>query len=246
MDEIAWPDLKEAEADGAAATLDLRKALFQGKIDAAKATYQATLDAEKAEDAAAAEWGKADTDAYYAKLQLVYAAYIDTAKASIERVQSRAIYINTAATAISALYTGLLGFRFVKDVNDKVAATMPVRGITPVIFFGLAIALATFYLSFISARTDKTRVKTAGIYADDLEYEMNGYLSWVKQIVEPRLSFLRGAVISLAWGVVTLPVAFISFGRWWPGIAVAFALALITIYFTIAPDGDIQKAFKAS
>jgi len=228
MDEPEWPNPENAVGDSA--TLEFRKALFQAKLDRIKAETAAQTDATKA-----------DYAAYYAKLQVVYQAYVDTAKASIERVQNRAMYINTAAAAISALYTAFLGFRFVKDVNDKTAATLPVRGVTPLFFFAIAIVLATFYLSFLSRRTDSTEIDTSDDLGTDAQLWLNGYLQWVKAIIEPRLSYLRAAVVSLAFGVTALPLPFVPFGRLWACIPFAVAIAVIVI-LVVAVGGRDENA----
>ncbi len=231
-EDFTWPSLQDAL--GSPETLDLRKALFQSQLDVEKARQLAELvEEDKARAAANADSAKAEYAAYYAKMQSVFAAYVDTTKAAIDRAQARAMYINTVASAISALYTGILAFRFVSKVDDKAAPNLPLRGFVPVLFLAVAIVLATVYLSYLSQRRDTTTVKTSGNLVKNADYALEGYICWVKEIIEPRLPFLHGAVVSLGLGVAALPIAFVSFGRlavWLPYIIViAFATPFIVI-----------------
>jgi hypothetical protein len=226
--EPAWPD--PPSQPGADPLVDFHKALFQAKVDVIKARKQADLDATKLRQQAEIDAAKAqvsanaaalaaDYGAYYDSQKALYQSYLDTAKASVDRVQARATGISAAATTISTLYTGFLGFLFAAKVDKDTPRSLilPTRGVAPMLFLALAIVLAIIYLSFITRRRDATNVETSGLLAEDAIAGLDGYIDWVKAIIEPRLPFLQGAVVSLGVGVALLPVAFLNIPafHWW-------------------------------
>jgi hypothetical protein len=137
----------------------------------------------------------------------LFDSFVETAAASVERSRNSAQFIQGAAIAISGLYTGALGLVFAVGTNP-----LPVRGVVPTVFLGAAIALAAFYLAFL------TRGKSSdlGEPTDKLpspNHALNDavmFIDWIGEAVNRRAPFLRAAVVSLAIGVLLLPVPFVS------------------------------------
>jgi hypothetical protein len=141
--------------------LDMIKALYQAQLDIIKAEHLAVLAAEKAELDARIESDKLESTANieryksdlineYAQAQAVNGAYLDAAKSALASSTGKANFVQTAATAISGAYIGVLGIGFAVAQGRN----FPVRGIAPTVFLGLAIFLAAAYVSFITRPDD--------------------------------------------------------------------------------------------
>ncbi len=78
-----------------------------------------------------------------------FQAVLDIEKGAIERSRSAADLVQKAAAAIGGLYTGVLGVSF--SVTNK---PLPPQGFIPAIFLGLAIALSTAYVAYVSKPSD--------------------------------------------------------------------------------------------
>jgi hypothetical protein len=119
---------------------------------------------------------------------------------AIDRARTGAQFIQTAATAIAGLYTGVLAVLFVAD------QAAPIRSFIPVLFLGLAVVLATYYLAFVVPGTRMDRPDYQNINDADLWVRLNYVSRWVRRIVFRRGGALRAAVVSLFFGLLFLPV----------------------------------------
>ena len=124
-------------------TLDLEKARQQQTLDLAKLDKQQELDLAKSDETDASAARKSESDLEVELRKQFHSTIIEVAKGGIERARDSAKYVQTAATAIMAVYTGVLALVF--SVTDN---PLPLRGAWAAVFLGLAIALATAYLAF--------------------------------------------------------------------------------------------------
>ena len=162
----------------------------------ASAIGTAIVDAEKASRAIPAARAK-NSDDLNQKLAETLTA---VSTGGIERARSGAQFVQTAATAIAGLYTGVLGVLFVSDHSA------PVRAFIPAVFLGLAVALATYYLAFVVPGARMQRPEYQNNNDADLWVRLNYVSMWTRRIVFRRAGALRAAVISLFLGLVFLPV----------------------------------------
>ena len=160
---------------------------------------------DSAEETAATELQKSRWESEFALTKLFHEKVSEIATGAVERSRDSAKYVQTAAAAIATLYTGLLGLVF--SVTDH---PLPLRGVIPTAFLGLAVALAAAYLAFI---TTPRRLKMYGGGASLAEQQLNrtGFLiKWVNATVRDRRWAIRASVLCLAFGVAFIPVPFVS------------------------------------
>jgi hypothetical protein len=191
-DWAGWPEPPPDDAPTSAQKVFEAQVGARGRrIDAAIARRKANQDADIAQNA---EFQK---------------ALIEVAKGGIDRSRANAETVQKAAGAIGTIYTGILGVTF--SVTSR---PLPTRGVLPAVFLGIAVALSTAYLAYMSRREDVTEHSLdAGRTGLAGQFERVTFLlRWVRRTVRRRGWLLRSSVIGLALGVVLLPVAFISWG----------------------------------
>lgn len=142
----------------------------------------------------------------------LYEAMLATAGGAIDRARSGAQWVETAAAAIIGIYTGVLAAVFVGDSDP-----LPARGIVPAIFLATSVMLAAFYLAFLTRGRDVAMPNLDSVpdSARRLQAHVASYVEWISAAVTNRQAFLRGAVVSLAFGVLFLPLPFVSIPDRW-------------------------------
>ena len=135
----------------------------------------------------------------------VLTAMIDVAKGSIDRSRDSAKFVQASAAALATVYTTLLAIVF--SVTDN---PLPPRGFIPTIFLGLATALATAYLAFITHPKDVHLPPPSSDFRENARRKVDGLIEWTASGVQERARFLRAAVWALFFGVLFLPVAVLS------------------------------------
>jgi hypothetical protein len=179
------------------------------KADVKKIRYQAELDAAKAEFTMNFERQKADFANEYVQDQAVNSAYLDAAKTSLERSLARANFVQGAAAAVSGAYVGVLGFVFAV-MKDRF---LPIRGIVPTFFLGMAIFLAAVYASFMTDPEEVRVLPSDGTLHDIQRSRRNSFVLWINAIIERRREYLQASVISLGIGALLLPLPFVTISR---------------------------------
>jgi hypothetical protein len=111
--------------------------------------------------------------------------------------------VRTAAAAIATIYAAVLGLAF--SANKP----LPPRGLVPAIFLGLAIVLATVYTAFPLRQKPKRKYP---VESPSPEAYTATFIWWITDRVFHKAFALRAAVISLGFGVLFLPSAFLSLG----------------------------------
>jgi hypothetical protein len=232
--EIAWPALPEVFKDDP--QVGVKTSLYQAQLDVLKFDHQAALANSKAEFDAVLESAKRDAVANierekadwaneYAQAQAVNSAYLDVAKASLERATARANFVQGAATAISGAYVGILALSFTVAQNKP----LPPRGIYPTVFFGLAIFLAAAYTAFLTKPQDVALLPSSGNLRDDQRQRRNSFVLWTRASSLRRRHFLQASVISLGIGALLLPLPFVEISNNWGLILLGLGLLCVAL-----------------
>jgi hypothetical protein len=179
----------------------------EAKVDLKKAHYQAQLDHRTSRVASDQAIQKAFVDADLKGLDSYYAATIEVAKGSIERARAGAEAVRNAAAAVGVLYSAVLGVAFSVD------EPLPVRGLLPTAFLGLAIALATAYVAWIESNPEETGWAMEGAgYREDQRDRTRAFVEWIRTSVDQKSYTLRAAVLALGFGILFLPIGFVTVG----------------------------------
>lgn len=131
---------------------------------------------------------------------------MEVAKASIERARDSAKFIQIAATAVAGIYTGVLGLAYSVAANP-----LPAEALIPTLFLGLAVALATGYLGFLTEPKDAASLKPSGSPRINSQRRTDFFVMWTRGIAMNRASLLRAGVVSFVIGVVLLPLSVVEF-----------------------------------
>ncbi|HLL78462.1 MAG TPA: hypothetical protein VKT25_03125 [Ktedonobacteraceae bacterium] len=220
---LEWPAPLETPTSDKKA--DTTKALYEAQLQLLNNRQQGYIDHDKAV--------RASDTAFH---QAVFQAYLDVAKGQIDRSVTRTQFLTTAASAIGTVYTALIGLAFgLGQANHELPAT----GIAPAVFLGLSIALAAYYLTYITSQphllkraTPETKATHAPILpVQRLFDERNHLIEWVAATVTNRVHWLHAAVISLAVGVILLPLPFVALPGWliWLGVIVGLLAVALPI-----------------
>lgn len=209
--------------------------------DETKDLYQAELEVVKNQPAILAEREQAARASYDALNQAVFNAYLEVAKGHIDRTTARAEFIEKAAGTIATLYTGILAFTYNADTSK--GKVFPAIGISPTIFLGLSIFFAMFYLAYIRHPQRLQVSSPSGLLPQHLINERNDFITWVTDSILQRAPWLQTAVISLGFGVIFLPIVYLT-----PSVpetvlwyVVAACMALTLLHLLVASFVQTRK-----
>jgi len=188
---------------------DVKKSLYQTQLDIFKADRQAELDRETARIAAEQQIGSDQEKAFkendYALGRALYSAYIDIAKGQIDRTRASAEFVQKAATAIGSIYTGVLALSFATDKGQP----LPIQGIAPAVFMGVAIVLSTAFLAYITKPQDVTQETTFTIPLQQ-RADRDTFIRYTQASALQRMYLLQTSVISLGIGILLLPIPYLA------------------------------------
>jgi hypothetical protein len=161
---------------------------------------------DSAEESAVTELQKARWQSEFDLNKLFHEKVAEVAGGSIERSRDSAKYIQTVAAAIAGFYGTFLALSF--SVGDN---PLPLRGIYPAVFLGLAIALSAGYLAFLTRPDTIKSIYDSGASLTEQQLSRTSYLiSWISSSVFDRRWAIRASVVSLAVGVAFLPAPFLT------------------------------------
>lgn len=164
--------------------------------DAVEAAY-ARLEAEEK---------KAMLDTELALKTLFHTTLAEIAKGSIDRAREGAKFVQTAATAIFTVYTGLLALVF--SVTDH---PLPLRGAYAGVFLGLSIAFGTVYLIYLGRDRAGPPYKPDLRSEDQMQMSRTAYLTtWVNDAVGSKRYATRASALALLFGVLFIAAPFVS------------------------------------
>jgi len=233
QDQLTLAQLKEGKR------LDSEEAQLAHtrELDTLQKQHEHALDASEDAAVTAIQQARLEADAELGKL--FHQTLTDVAKGSVDRSRDSAKYVQTAAAAIAALYTAVLGLVF--SVTDN---PLPVRGVAAAVFLGLSVALATAYLAYLT-KPNPPPMYAGGGSLGELQLNRTAFVTnWINAIVNDRRWAIRASVLSLAIGVAFVPAAFVATHR---APAVPAAPTAPTIPAQVAPGlaEDAAKAFSA-
>lgn len=179
-DRSGWPPHGAPDTEAAKAVFAGKVAARGKRIEAAIARAQANRDADLAQNAE------------------VQKALVEVARGGLDRARSNAETVQKAAGTIGTLYTGILGVAF--SVTSR---PLPVRGVLPALFLGLAVAASTAYLAYLSRREDSstTSFRAGGPGLAGQLARLEFLIRWIRGAVRERAWLLRSSVVALALGV---------------------------------------------
>jgi hypothetical protein len=234
--DVAWPSYPPKPSEGG----EYVKIL----TDAVGRRYQSELDDLKAAQDAIRQSINDAQGNDYTSLQAINSAYLDVAKGQIDRSQARATQVVTAAGAIGTIYTAILALRF-NSSGSSGTVSLALTAIIPAIFLGAAIVFAVIYLAYITPQSRSVKIaKPSGIASFRVQEQRDNFIKWANAIVHRRLSSLHAAAISLGFGVVFLPVAFLTISPtseryvWIAAILAVAIEAAIVFLLRSSPDSS--------
>ena len=206
---------------------------------------QEIAEQRRASDPARSDGAMAERAHDFATRLEILKAYLEVAKAAPERAKAAAQFIQTAASAVGTIYTALLALAFSGAAG---AVRLDPRALAPGLFLGLAIALATAFLAFITQGRTSEAATGSGDFETAQAHRLNAFIAWSRELVDRRAYLLRAGVISLASGVFLLPVPLIdpqllSLQRviWLSGIGLALTLLGPCLYVLCARGVKLAK-----
>lgn len=206
-DAIAWPPFPNIAPNDP--QLEFKKILYQAQVEAVAARCQPIEDAAQIQAAADTATSQAAWSNEYVLHQAVHNAYLDVAKAAIDRAQSRAQFIQTAAAAVSTAYAAILALSFKADSTGSNAQPLAIQGILATLFLGLAIALAAIYLTYLTKHDPVSGPAAAPSLGENQDRRLVALIQWATVPILSRVYFLHASVVSLAVGVAFLPFAYL-------------------------------------
>jgi hypothetical protein len=221
---IDWPRIPDVAKEDPQASVKLE--LYKAKLEVCKADHQAELDAIKAEEEVNTARAKEDYANFYAISQEFHKGYIEVAKGAIDRSLQRAEFVQKVAAAIGTAYTAVLALSF-SIAKDGVP--LPLTGIAPTIFLGMAFFLSAAYVSYITKPRHVKAEAPDGTLTGSLLSQRNTFIKWTMAAVTRRMPLLQAAVVSLGIGILCLPFPYLEITTpvfWW---LVGIGLGLIVI-----------------
>lgn len=196
--EPDWPEADKAEPE-------LNKILFNARVTEVAELRRSNYDDGRTPSDVAVD--QADVDAEHALDQVFQQSMYDVAKGSVDRAHAAADLTQKAAAAIGTIYTGVLALAFSVTSNP-----LPPRGLIAPLFLGAAVVLATGYTAYITHGNSLPGPSLGPSVKERQRQRLLFFLTWVFEGVLRRANWLRAAVLSLGFGVLFLPAAFIHVG----------------------------------
>jgi hypothetical protein len=220
----SWP----SPVDSGDATL--HKEIFAGR-----------LELRKQQRAAQQAIAQADSQAELDSKTEFYKSIFEIAKGSIDRAQTGAQAIQTAAGAIVTLYTGLLAVTFA-----AASRPLPARGVVPAVLLGCSVVFASAYLAYLRNSDDSTvpaPVVSSSLRSNEWA-RARFYIEWTRSTAAKRGYWLRSSVLAFGFAIMLLPAPFLAVGRVDLGI-VAFGKATPKSASVKADWPPVPKARRA-
>ena len=240
---VRWPPLPVIRENDSQS--EVKKILYQAQVDLVKADYAAAavnlkaaiddlIETRKRESITNAERDKAAWADEYSQRQSINSAYVEVAKSSVERIITRATFVQNAATAMSGAYVAVLGLSFAVKEHR-----LPARGVLPTFFLGLAIFLAAAYVSFITKAPPVKPLAPSGTRSVDQDIRRNTFILWTRQIGLQRRRLMQASVVSLGVGILLLPLPYVDMSLWMVLTASGVGLALVIfVPWIVSRSGD--------
>ncbi len=178
------------------------------------------------------EFRKIAWEADYDRAKVIHDARVELAKGAVARAAAGAEFVRNAATGVVTIYTAVLGVRFGIVAGQT---NLPVSGLIPALFLGLALTLATTYMAWLGRGQRVNPPMPSASLPVMEERRLQAFIEWASTIALNRAYFLHTAVLSLGVGVALLPAPFVS-NEFNPWLFVAMLAGVLLIPVATARD----------
>jgi hypothetical protein len=170
-------------------------------------------------------------------------AYLDTAKAKLDRTAAAADFVTKAAGGIGTVYTGLLALAY--SVSSTTPHPLPARALAPAILLAAAFLLSVVNASFIRSTSHSFNPLPVAETADDQAARLIAFLTWIERRASRRLWALRSAVVALGASVILLPLPFISLSSGWLTALIAVTMSTVGLYLLVELALQGRAAYRS-
>jgi hypothetical protein len=186
-----------------------------------------------------------DRAAEYALRAAIHTAYIDVTKSSLDRALTRLNVITASVTAITAIYTTMLGLVYSLDTSKGRALAFP--AFIPVTFLGLTLLLVTIYAAVFRKKWEPGLLLPSGIGGTVNDDRLVHFMAWCFEGIMARRWALHAGILSLGLGLATLPIAFVSDSGKFQGSVFGVGLVVVAAtggitYLKDRPRGGVGAA----
>jgi hypothetical protein len=193
------------------AILEQWKLHWRDKVERDVTATKVKSDRGDATTAAIRAREDADRAAENSLVSAIHAAYIETAKGSLERGLKRGEFLTKVATLVGTTYTAIVGLSY--GVGDK-KTPLPPRGLAPVVFLAGALVLSAIYTSFLQRSVSSAeQLVPSSLGGTIREQRLKEYINWAIGGSLRRAWAMRGAIVCLGLGVLLLPLVFLRVER---------------------------------
>ena len=226
-------------------TQELQAWFEKWKQVAANTAVLTALEASRADVQTAhnASRGDADRAAEAALVKSLHDAYISVTQSSIDRSLTRTNVVTASISAVITIYTGLLALVYAAKSGS--GRPLTAAAIIPALFLGLALLLVTVYAAmFKNSSSERGPLLPTGVGGQLVEYRLTTFMEWCFATVGARAWALHAGIVSLGWGVVSLPMPFVTLtGKEQAAILIVGLLAVggtaaVTAYLDRRRRGD--------
>ena len=140
----------------------------------------------------------------------IQAAYIDTAKASLDRAVTRVNVFTAAIGSVITIYTTLLALVYTIGTKETNGKALDIVGFVPALFLSAALLLVSVYSVMLKKKMDAPSFIPTGIGGDVAEMRLVNYVNWCFSGILERRWALHAGLASFAIGILTLPIGFIG------------------------------------
>lgn len=145
--------------------------------------------------------------AEFDRAKVIHDSRVELVKGAVARAAAGAEFVRNAATGIVAIYQLILGLAFGLAAGQK---ALPISGLLPAVFLGLAITFASAYMAWLSrAPAVPAPVPAAALSVYEAR-RLNAFTDWVSKLVLDRAYALHAAVLALGVGTALLPAPFVG------------------------------------
>jgi hypothetical protein len=192
-------------------TEELQAWLESWKQQLANAAAHAAVEAARADAKTARDASRQDADraAEAALVKSLHDAYVSVTQSSIDRSLTRTNVVTASISAVITIYTGLLALVYAAQSGSGKPLTA--AAILPALFLGLALLLVTVYAAmFKNSSSERGPLLPSGVGGQLVEYRLTTFMEWCFATVGARTWALHAGIVSLGWGVASLPVPFVT------------------------------------
>jgi hypothetical protein len=212
-------------------------ARYERKLDAWLETWKQAA-ADSAQDIATqVAQEDAEQTAESALHKAIHDAYVATTQSSLDRALTRMNVVTASVGAIATIYTGLLALVYAAKPGE--GEKLSLVGIVPALFLGLSLFLVTVYAAMFRKAHGAMTLLPTGLGGQIAEERLTTFMSWCFGGIWARAWALHAGIVSLGFGLATLPLPFVASPDWLE--TVIFVGGLLLVLATAAFSSALAK-----